>query len=153
MHGGKAPPALRDGIVNNAGLDMAAAPDPGMRHHPSKGRIMPDNDSHDFTITVTFAPRQARTVVALAGDLDIDAWPDLTDAIHQLTATPAGTVTVDVAAVRFVGAVLPNFLVQVRQAVPTTSLLTVSHPSLMARFVLAVTEMAQFAKIDDAFSA
>jgi anti-anti-sigma regulatory factor len=114
---------------------------------------MPDTYGRDFTNTVTFTPSQARTVVRLAGDLDIDAWPELTEAIQQLTATPAGTVTVDVAAVRHVGSVLPNFLVQVRQAIPATSLLTVSHPSLMARFVLAVTDMAQIAKIDDAFPA
>jgi hypothetical protein len=114
---------------------------------------MPDTYGRDFTITVTFSPSQDRAVAVLAGDLDIDAWPDLTDAIRQLTATPAGTVTVDVAAVRHVGAVLPNFLAHIRQAVPATSLLTVSRPSLMARLVLAVTDMAQIAKIDDALAA
>jgi hypothetical protein len=92
-------------------------------------------------------------VVRLDGDRDIDAWAGLADAIHQLAATPVGTVTVDVAAVRFVGAVFPNFLAQVRQVVPAMSLLTVSRPSLMARFVLTVTDMAQSAKIDDALPA
>ena len=67
--------------------------------------------------------------------------------------TPAGTLTVDVAAVAYVGAVLPNFLARVRQAVPATSLLTVSRPSLMTRFVLAVTDMTQIAKIDGAVAA
>jgi ABC-type transporter Mla MlaB component len=111
---------------------------------------MPDTYGGDFTITVRLWPRQDRAMVVLAGDLDIDAWPDLTDAIGQLIAMPAGTLTVDVAAVQHVGAVLPNFLARVRQAIPAPSSLTVSHPSPMARFVLAVTEMTQIAKIDDA---
>lgn len=114
---------------------------------------MPNDYGRDFTVTVRFSPDQSRTVILLGGDLDIDAWPELTDAIHQLTATPAGSVTVDLAAVRHVGSVLPNFLVQVRQAIPAISQLTVSHPSPMACFVLAVTEMAQIAEIDDAVAA
>jgi ABC-type transporter Mla MlaB component len=114
---------------------------------------MPDTDGRDFTITVTFWPSQDQAMVVLAGDLDIDAWPDLTDAIGHLIAMPTSTLTVDVAAVQHVGAVLPNFLARLSQAVPATSMLTVSRPSLMARFVLAVTDMAQIAKIDDAFPA
>ena len=51
---------------------------------------MPDTYGRDFTITVTFWPRQDPAMVVLAGDLDIDAWPDLTDAIGQLIAMPAG---------------------------------------------------------------
>lgn len=114
---------------------------------------MPDTYGRDFTITVTFWPRQDRAMVVLAGDLDIDAWPDLTDAIGQLIAMPAGALTVDVEAVQHVGAVLPNFLARVRQAVPAASSLTVSRPSPMARFVLAVTDMTQIAKIEDAVAA
>ena len=114
---------------------------------------MPQNYGRDFTITVTFSPGRTRAVVLLAGDLDIDAWPDLTDAIHQLTAARPGTVIVDVAAVRHIGAVLPNFLARVSQAVPAMSLLTVSHPSLMARVVLTMTDMAQIAEIDAALAA
>ena len=114
---------------------------------------MPQDYGRDFTITVTFSPGQTRAVVLLAGDLDIDAWPDLTEAIRQLTAARPGTIIVDVAAVRYVGAVLPNFLARVCQADPAMSLLTVSHPSPMARFILAVTDMAQLAEIDAALAA
>ena len=47
---------------------------------------MPDTYGRNFTITTTFWPSQDQAMVVLAGDLDIDAWPDLTDAIGQLTA-------------------------------------------------------------------
>lgn len=110
---------------------------------------MPDTYGHDFTITVMFSSRHDRADVVLGGDLDIAACPDLTDAVHELAATSPALVAVDLAAVGHVGAVLPNFLVQVRQALPGMFALTVSQPSIMAAFVLAVTDMAQIAKIDD----
>jgi anti-anti-sigma factor len=111
---------------------------------------MPHNDGHDFTITTIISADQARAVVTLAGDLDIDAWPELDDAIHRLADAAPDTVTIDVAAVTYVGSVLANFLTRVRQAVPATSALTVSRPKRWTRFVLDVTEMAHIAKIDDA---
>ena len=121
--------------------------------HRSKGGTMPHNDSHDFTIMTTISADQARAVVTLAGDLDIDAWPELDDAIHRLADAAPDTVTIDVAAVTYAGSVLANFLVRVRQAVPATSTLTVSRPTPWTRFVLHVTEVAQIAKIDDAVPA
>jgi anti-anti-sigma regulatory factor len=104
---------------------------------------------HDFTINVTTSPCQAHAVVALAGDLDIDAWPQLDDAIRRLTDTTPGTVTIDVEALGFAGAALPTFLIQIHHAVPSISELKVSRPSLMARWVLAATDMAEIAKIDE----
>ena len=58
-------------------------------------------------------------------------------------------MTVDVEALGFAGAALPNFLIQIHHAVPSISELTVSRPSLMARCVLAATDMAEIAKIDE----
>ena len=130
---------------------MAAAPDPGMcQFHRSKGGTMPHNDGHDFTITTTISADQAKAVVTLGGDLDIDVWPELDDAIHRLTDAAPDTVTIDVAAVTYVDSVLANFLARVHQAVPATSALTLSRPTHWTRFILHVTDMAQIAKIDDA---
>ena len=114
---------------------------------------MPDNDGHDFTIATMISADHARAVVTLAGDLDLDAWPELVDAIHRLTDAAPDTVTIDVAAVTYLDSVLPNFLVRVRQAVPSTSVITVSRPTHWTRFILHVTDMAQIAKIDPAFPA
>jgi anti-anti-sigma regulatory factor len=111
---------------------------------------MPHNDGHDFTIITIISADQARAVVTLAGDLDIDACPELDDAIHRLTAAAPDTATIDVAAVTYAGSVLANFLARVRQAVPATSVLTVSRPTHWTRFILHVTDVAQIAKIDGA---
>ena len=59
---------------------------------------MPHNDGHDFTIMTTISADQAPAVVTLAGDLDIDAWPELDDAAtviasrrgDRLEGTPSG---------------------------------------------------------------
>jgi anti-anti-sigma regulatory factor len=114
---------------------------------------MPNNGDRDFTIIVTFSPDQARAVVALAGEVDVDAWPEMADTIHRLTAAAPNAVTVDVAAVSYAGSVLPNFLAHVRQTLPAQSALTVSRPTRWTRFVLYATDMAQIAKIEDALPA
>ena len=114
---------------------------------------MPHNDGHDFTIITIISADQAGAVVTLAGDLDIDAWPELDDAIHRLADAAPDTVIIDVAAVTFVGSVLANFLVRVRQAVPATSALAVSRPTHWTRFILHVADMTHIAKIDDAVAA
>jgi anti-anti-sigma regulatory factor len=103
----------------------------------------------DFTIIVTTSPDRTRAVVVLGGDLDIDAGPELGDALRRLAVAAADSVEVDVAAVRYVGSVLPNFLAQIHHAVPATSVITVSRPTLWAQFILRVTDMAEIAKIDE----
>jgi anti-anti-sigma regulatory factor len=99
---------------------------------------MPHNDSHDFTIITMISADQARAVVTLAGDVDIDVWPEPDDAIHRLADAAPDMVTIDVAAVTYAGSVLANFLVRVRQAVPATSALRVSRPTPWTRFVLTL---------------
>lgn len=86
-------------------------------------------------------------------DLEKPTWTgvaELTDAIHRLAAAPPDVIVVDLAAVTFVGSILPNFLARLRQAVPATTEVTVSHPTRSARFILRVTDAAQFAKTADA---
>lgn len=112
--------------------------------------MMPHCGNRDFKIVVTVSPDQARAVLVLAGDIDMEAWPELTDAIHRLAAAPPDVIVVDLAAVTFVGSILPNFLARLRQAVPATTEVTVSHPTRSARFILRVTDAAQFAKTADA---
>jgi anti-anti-sigma regulatory factor len=109
---------------------------------------MHGSGSRDCTIAVTVSPDRARVV--LGGDLDTDAWPELTDALHRLTEAAPGTIDLDVAAVRYVGSVLPNFLVQIRQTVPAASVITVSRPTFWTHFVLRATGIADIARIDEA---
>jgi anti-anti-sigma factor len=114
---------------------------------------MPNHDGHNFRVITIISADHARAVVRLAGELDHDAWPELYDAIHRLTDAAPDTVIIDVAAVTYVGSVLPNLLVRVRQTLPATSALTVSRPTHWTRFILRVTDMAQIAQIDDAVPA
>jgi anti-anti-sigma regulatory factor len=107
--------------------------------------------SRDVTVTLTVLPDRSHATVKLGGDLDMDARPEVDDAVNRLTAT--ARVDVDVAALTYVGSVLPNFLVQIRNAVPAGSVLTVSRPSPWTHFILRVTDMAQIAGIDDAVPA
>lgn len=104
-------------------------------------------------VDVAISPDRSQVTVNLGGDLDIDARPELDDAILRLTVAAPERVDVDVAAVTYVGAVLPNFLVQIRGAIPATSVLTVSRPSHWTHFILRVTDMAEIASIDDVLPA
>jgi anti-anti-sigma regulatory factor len=108
--------------------------------------------SSDFTISLTMSADGALAAIVLAGDIDMLALPRLADAIQRLSVGVPENVTVDIAAVRFVGSVLPNFLVRVRHVLPETAALTVLRPSLMARLVLRATDMAQIATVDPPLS-
>jgi hypothetical protein len=70
--------------------------------------------SSDFAISLTMSADGARAAIVFAGDLDMLALPRLADAIQRLSVAVPENVTVDIEAVRFVGSVLPNFLVRVR---------------------------------------
>jgi anti-anti-sigma factor len=114
---------------------------------------MPGSRGRNFTVTITVSPDHARAVVLLAGELDMDAQPELADAVGRLTAVAPHDVDVDLASVRYAGSVLLNFLVQIRQTVPAVSALTVSHPSPWIHRVLGMTDAREIAGIDDALSA
>lgn len=101
-------------------------------------------------VTVTFSPDRSRAVVELGGDLDMDTRPQLDDAVHRLAAAAPDRVDIDVYALTYAGSDLPNFLVQVRKAIPAGSVLTVSRPSPWTHRILRVTNMAEIAGIGDA---
>ncbi|SCL34230.1 anti-anti-sigma factor [Micromonospora nigra] len=109
---------------------------------------MPGSVTHN--VTVTFSPDRSRAVVKLGGELDMDARPQLDDAVHRLTVAAPDRVDIDVDALTYVGSDLPNFLVQVREAIPAGSVLTVSRPSPWTHRILRLTNMARIARIDDA---
>lgn len=108
------------------------------------------NITRHATVAVTFSPDRTRASVELGGALDMDARPELNDAVHRLTLAAPGLVDIDVDALTYVGSDLPNFLVQVRQGIPAGSVLTVSRPSPCTHRILSLTNMAQIARIDDA---
>lgn len=101
------------------------------------------------TVTVVVSPDRSRAVVTVGGDLDIDARPRLDDAVRFLAVAAPQRIDVDVSGVTYVGSVLPNFLAQVRRAIPGGTVLTVSHPSPWIHFILRATDMATIASIDD----
>ena len=111
---------------------------------------MPHTSSRYGFVTVAVSPDRSRAVVTLGGELDMEARPELDDVVHHLTVAAPDRIDVDVSAVSYAGAVLPNFLVQVRQAVRAGSVLSVSRPSHETHFVLRVTDMAEIASIEEA---
>lgn len=102
------------------------------------------------SVTVAFSSDRSQAVVKLGGDLDMEARPQLDDAVHRLTVAAPDRIDIDVEALTYAGSVLPNFLVQLRRAIPAGSVLTVSRPSPWTHRILRVTNMAQIARIDDA---
>jgi hypothetical protein len=80
----------------------------------------------------------------------MQARPELDDAVHHLAVAAPDRIDVDVSAVAYVGAVLPNFLAQVRKAMPAECVLTVSRPSPSTLFILRLTGMAKIARIEEA---
>jgi anti-anti-sigma factor len=135
---------------------LAAAQDPG-KSHPSalEGRTMPGTSgrnasvSPSVSVSVSVSPDRSAAVVRLGGEIDIGARPDLDEVVRQLTLAVPDRIDVDMSEVTFVGAVLPNFLVQIRQAMPARSVLTVSQPSPFALFVLHLSDLADIADIAD----
>lgn len=107
----------------------------------------------DFTVSLNLFPDPTRAVIVLAGDLDLEARPELSGVVDRLHDSVLAHVDVDLTAVSFAGSVLANFLVQIRQALGSDCVLSASHPTPVIRRVLHLTDMESIVEIDDETSA
>jgi anti-anti-sigma factor len=98
-------------------------------------------------VMVSETPRQRHIRVRLAGDLDDDATPALSDAIARVVALSPEHVFVDLADVAFTGATLPNFLARLVDVLPQAMSVTVCRPRPLHQWLLGVTDMAKILTI------
>ena len=92
---------------------------------------------------VVVVEHQWQVEVRVAGDLDADAEPALSDAVAAIAASSPEAVLVDLAEVAFAGATLPNFLARLIDVLPHAMSVTVCRPGPRHRWGLEVTGMAQ----------
>lgn len=92
---------------------------------------------------VVVVAHQRQVEVRVAGDLDADAEPALSDAVAGIAARSPEAVFVDLAEVAFAGATLANFLARLIDVLPQAMSVTVCRPGPMHRWVLEVTGVAQ----------
>jgi hypothetical protein len=108
-----------------------------------------EEEHHGLTVTARTVPGDDRRAhVCLAGEIDMASSAVLSKTIVWLTALTPISVVVDLAALTFACATLPNFVVQVRHAVPGAELI-LWRATPMAAWVLRVTDMATIATIHD----
>ncbi|WP_106321068.1 STAS domain-containing protein [Actinoplanes italicus] len=88
--------------------------------------------------------------VCVAGDIDADAAPALSDVVARVVALSPEHVFVDVAEVDFAGSVLPNFLAHLAGVLPRAMSVTVCRPRPRHRWILEVTGMTQILLISAA---
>jgi anti-anti-sigma factor len=113
-----------------------------------KGVAMTKYSTSDCAVVVVPTPQQRQVDVRVAGDLDADAEPVLSDAIAGVAALSPERVFVDLADVAFAGSTLANFLARLVDVLPQARSVTVCRPRPMHRWVLDTTGMAQILMID-----
>lgn len=108
------------------------------------------SSQHGLTVTARTRPGDARCVdVCLTGDIDMAALASLSETVDWLTALAPVYVRVDLAALTFACSTLPNFVVQVRRAVPDDAELILWRAGPTTSWVLQVTDMAAIATLRD----
>ncbi|MEH1098284.1 STAS domain-containing protein [Micromonospora sp. CPCC 205561] len=102
-----------------------------------------------FVLTVLTAPGAPVALVRLAGEIDLEAGPALSDVADRLSAIAPSEIVVDVAAVTFACSTLPNFLARVHLTLPDDTALIVCRPTTSTRRVLDMTAMGHIATLRD----
>jgi anti-anti-sigma factor len=111
------------------------------------------NSCPGLTVTVRFPPSgDRRTRVCLAGEVDMEASTVLAKTVDWLTELAPVSVLVDLAALTFACASLPNFVVRVHQILPDGAEIILWRPRPATEWVLRVTDMAAIATIQDGFT-
>lgn len=109
---------------------------------------MASPSSRQCSITVTEVPRTSTVQVVVAGEVDIEDRPLLSNALRRISAASPRTVVVDLALVTFAGSALARFLLEIREAVPAASLV-LCRPRPMIRMVLCITGVTAVAVVRD----
>lgn len=105
---------------------------------------------HGLTVTARVLPGEGRrALVGLTGDIDMAASALLSTTVEWLTTLAPSSVLVDLADVTFASAMLPNFLVQMRRAVPDGAEIVLWRPRPATGWVLRVTDMRTLATVRD----
>lgn len=108
------------------------------------------SSQHGLTVTALVRPGDARCVdVCLAGEIDMAAFATLSETVNWLIAQAPVYVRMDLAALTFACSTLPNFVVQIRHAVPDIAELVLWRAGPAASWVLQVTDMAAIATLHD----
>lgn len=116
---------------------------------PDSGGFQRKSDDN-LTITARPLHGDGRVIcVTLAGEIDIAAYAVLSETVDWLVAVAPASVLVDLAELAFACAALPNFVVQVRHALPDDTEIILWRPRPATDWVLRVTDMAAIATIRD----
>ena len=110
---------------------------------------MPGQVPDDCTVTVATSTDLRCAEMRIAGEIDMDATPVLTDALSRLAPLTPDRVLVDLHDVTFAGSVLPNFLATMHAGLPRGTTIEVRHCRPLIRRVLRITGMAAIMRITD----
>lgn len=108
---------------------------------------MPQPVVDQCSVTVFLPCRQAHVHVSLSGEIDLTTRPLLGEALDRAAEAAPGAVYVDLAAVTFAGAALPNFLFELRQMLPRRSTIVLCRPAPPVQWVLRAADVSQIATI------
>jgi anti-anti-sigma regulatory factor len=100
-----------------------------------------------LTITVLESADTGSALVCLGGEIDQAGFQRLSDAADRLATVAPASVFVDLGAVTFAGATLPNFVARMHGIVPDSAALVMCRSTPMTRWVLEATGMTEIATI------
>jgi anti-anti-sigma factor len=100
-----------------------------------------------LTITVRALADARSALICLGGEIDHAGFQQLSDAADRLAKTAPASVYVDLGAVTFAGATLPNFLARVHDIVPNRAALVMCRSRPLVRRVLVLTGMSEIATL------
>ncbi|WP_203790765.1 STAS domain-containing protein [Paractinoplanes rishiriensis] len=98
-------------------------------------------------VVVAAAPQQRLVNVRVAGDLDADAEPALSEVVARVAALTPERVFVDLGEVAFAGSTLAHFLARLVGVLPQAMPVTVCRPGPMHQWVLDAAGMTQILMI------
>lgn len=104
----------------------------------------------DRTMSVRgLADADRRVHLCLAGEIDMAATAALHSTVDWLATLTPVSVEMDLSKLSFAGATLPNFIVRIRQALPTAVEIVLCRSQPEVHWVLQVTGMANVTTMRD----
>jgi len=100
-----------------------------------------------LTITVISSADARSALICLGGEIDQAGSQRLADAADRVETAAPASVFVDLGAVTFAGATLPNFLARMHDIVPNSAALVMCRSTPLTRRVLEATGMAAIATL------
>jgi anti-sigma B factor antagonist len=118
----------------------------------AEGRAGPDTavSAAGSCLRIDLVQHDTTAVVFLAGELDLDSAPRLRAALERLVARGDRDIVVDVAGLRFCGAIGMGILVTTAQNLPSGGLLTLTGAAGMLRRLLHVTGVDEVVRLEPA---